>query len=80
MCAGWEVGLQLAQLGVQTVRGLDLGQVISTLSLSPTVLRSHGLFSWQGDNENYDCPNITSCLNYHKVMRPILKNNNNIHV
>ena len=69
MCAGWEVGLQLAQLGVQTLRGLDLGQVIQTLSLfSPTVLSSHGLFSWEGDNENYDCPNITACLNYDKVM------------
>ena len=57
------VGPLLAPLGLQTVRGLDLGQVEPTNQANTDCSVSHGLWSWEGDSDHYSCPTVDSCLN-----------------
>ena len=75
------MGILLAPLGVQALRGLDLGQ---PRFVEPYVLVSFiglifllvcgaffiGLFIglWNlGDDNNYDCPTVDACLNWERA-------------
>ena len=75
------MGILLAPLGVQALRGLDLGQprfvepfllvsfigLILLLVVEPYLLVFFiGLWNL-GDDNNYDCPTVDACLNWERA-------------